>query len=166
MAKLGLVRVDDRLIHGQVVTTWINATKSNRIIIVDDELKNNSFLSNIYTMAAPKGLKVEIKSTDQVAEEWEKNKLGLGTALILFKSINALSSSFKKGFKFTDVQIAGLASSSDKKRVFKSIGLSYDEALILNNLNQKGVNVNFQSMPDEKKVELKTVIGKYFQSIE
>lgn len=44
MAKIGLVRVDDRLIHGQVVTTWINHTQSNRIIIVDDELVKMNFL--------------------------------------------------------------------------------------------------------------------------
>jgi len=165
MAKLGLVRVDDRLIHGQVVTTWINHTKSDRIIIVDDELKNNSFLANIYTMAAPKGLKVEIKSTDQVAEEWKNNELGSGTALVLFKSIVMLNSSFEKGFRFTSAQIAGLANGSDKKRVFKSISLSDSEAFTLNKLYQEGVKINFQSMPDEKKVEFKTILHKYFQNV-
>ena len=58
MAKIGIVRVDDRLIHGQVVTTWINHTQSNRIIIVDDELVKNEFLAGIYAMAAPRGLPV------------------------------------------------------------------------------------------------------------
>lgn len=165
MAKLGLVRVDDRLIHGQVVTTWINATQSNRILIVDDELFKNEFIANIYSMAAPRGLTVEIKSTDQAAREWIDNQLGSGTIFVLIKSIPSLKAAYDKGFTFAKVQIGGLASGADRRRVVKAISLSIDDAIKLKKLGEKGVNFDFKSMPDEKSINLHSVLGKYFKDL-
>ena len=165
MAKIGLVRVDDRLIHGQVVTTWINHTQSNRIIIVDDELVKNEFLAGIYAMAAPRGLPVDIKSTDQAAREWEENELGSGTVLVLFKNITTLKAAYEKGFKFCHAQIAGQASGPGKQLVFKAIGLSKQEASYLKELSESGGEVIFQSMPEEKSANLQAIISKFFKDL-
>ncbi|SES95330.1 PTS system sorbose subfamily IIB component [Enterococcus malodoratus] len=52
-----LARIDDRLIHGQVMTSWLNYTGANRIIIVDDETANDTFLKMIVTSVAPANIK-------------------------------------------------------------------------------------------------------------
>ncbi|WP_416325413.1 PTS sugar transporter subunit IIB [[Eubacterium] hominis] len=162
MAKIGLIRIDDRLIHGQVVTTWINHTASTRILIADNELANNKFMASIYTMAAPKGLTVEVIAIDHLAQEWKKDELGTGTLLILFKNVKALYDAYQKGFHFSHVQIAGLASGPGKKLVYKSVGLDKESAMLLKDLHDQGVNVEFQSMPGEKIVDIQTIIKKYF----
>lgn len=165
MAKLGLVRIDDRLIHGQVVTSWINNTQSNKIIIVDDELAKNEFLTNVFVMAAPKGLPVEVKSVDQVAKEWIENEFGSGTVLMLFKKISSLKEAYEKGFRVDYVQIGGLASGPGRKLVVKAIGLSHQDAADLKELNEKGVEVVFQSMPGEKSITIQSVINKCFKDL-
>ena len=165
MARIGLVRVDDRLIHGQVVTTWINQTQSNRIVIVDDELVKNEFLTSVFAMAAPKGLPVEVKSADQFAKEWVKNGLGSGTALVLFRNIPTLKLAYEKGFNFDHVQIAGIASGSGRKLVFKAIALSQQDASTLKKLNEKGVDIVFQSMPEERGANLQSIINKFFKDL-
>ena len=48
MAKISLVRLDSRLIHGQVITKWVKIAKANRIIIIDDELSKDDFMVMIY----------------------------------------------------------------------------------------------------------------------
>lgn len=53
MANLALVRIDSRLIHGQVVTMWIKRTEAKRIIIVDNEITADPFMAQIFSMAAP-----------------------------------------------------------------------------------------------------------------
>ena len=60
--EIGLIRVDSRLIHGQVITKWLNYSKANVIVVVDDELSKDSFMSEIYTASAPNGIVVEILS--------------------------------------------------------------------------------------------------------
>ena len=60
MADIVLIRADFRLIHGQVITKWAKQTMANKILIVDDMLAKDSFMSSIYTMSAPPGMEVVI----------------------------------------------------------------------------------------------------------
>ena len=54
--EIGLIRVDSRLIHGQVITKWFNYSKANVIVVVDDELSKDSFMSDIFKASAPIGI--------------------------------------------------------------------------------------------------------------
>ena len=58
MSDIALIRIDSRLIHGQVITKWVKIAKANRIIIIDDELAQDDFMASIYTASAPKGISV------------------------------------------------------------------------------------------------------------
>ena len=53
MKNIVLTRIDDRLIHGQVVTAWIKQYPINKILIIDDELSQNRLMERIYKAAAP-----------------------------------------------------------------------------------------------------------------
>ena len=67
MRNIVLTRIDDRLIHGQVVTAWIRRYPINRILIVDDELSKNRLMERIYRAAAPVGTEVLIKPVQEAA---------------------------------------------------------------------------------------------------
>ena len=54
MKNIVLTRIDDRLIHGQVVTAWIKQYPINKILIIDDELSQNRLMERIYKAAAPR----------------------------------------------------------------------------------------------------------------
>ena len=97
MAKISLVRLDSRLIHGQVITKWVKIAKANRIIIIDDELSKDDFMVMIYAAAAPKNVSVEIISVDKAAEEWEKDEFGTGTVMLLFKDVESCMRTAQKG---------------------------------------------------------------------
>ena len=58
--SLRLVRIDDRLIHGQVVAGWLRALGARRIVIVDDATAGDEFLREVLTLAAPQGVPVEV----------------------------------------------------------------------------------------------------------
>ena len=86
MARIGLVRIDSRLIHGQVCTQWLYRTNSKKVYIVDDEGANNSFLSSIYKMACPVGVELETISTEEAGKRWQQDQLGdLEPIFVLFK---------------------------------------------------------------------------------
>ncbi len=57
---LALFRIDDRLIHGQVVTFWSRRLNINRIVIASDEVAQDSFLKKVLKMTAPPGMKVNV----------------------------------------------------------------------------------------------------------
>ena len=165
MKNIKLIRVDDRLIHGQVVTSWITQTGSKKIIIIDDELYENEFLKDVFAAAAPRGIPVAVAKVDQAVQEWKLNEFNGEQVLILLKKVDALKRLYEQGLYFDSVQIGGLASGPERKPVVKAIGLSEQDAIDLNFLSEYGVNVYFQSMPGEKEISLETVLGKHFKHI-
>ena len=58
MAEISLIRVDSRLIHGQVITKWRKIFNITKIVVIDDSLANDEFMIRMYEAAAPAGVKV------------------------------------------------------------------------------------------------------------
>ena len=76
MAKSLAVRVDDRLIHGQVVTQWVKVFKAQKIVVIDNNVAKDKMQKNVLKFAAPPELKVSIFSVDKAVEVWNKNQFG------------------------------------------------------------------------------------------
>ena len=68
MKNIVLARVDDRLIHGEVVSVWTPSLNVNRIIIVDDEVSNDSFNKRVIKALAPNGVKCNVYSVEKGAD--------------------------------------------------------------------------------------------------
>ena len=154
MADIRLVRVDFRLIHGQVITKWFGTTRANQIIIIDDELSKDPFMASIYEMSAPPGAKVTVFSVEKAVEEWNKNQLGDGKLLVLFKNVNQIYSAWELGFPFKEIQIGGLGSAPGRKVVFGPITLNDEDAKKLKQMNDNNVRVYLHQVPEEGSAEL------------
>ena len=74
MSNIVLARIDDRLIHGQVMTAWVQYTGGNEIVIADDKVANDPFLSAVITGAVPKHLKAEAMKNKKAADYLKKEK--------------------------------------------------------------------------------------------
>lgn len=162
MSNVALLRIDDRLVHGQVVTKWIQDSGANTIIIVDDFLATNSYLSNVYKMAAPKGINVSIYSVEDFCTKEHAGDFADLKLLLLFKSVDSLVKTFDSGFFTEKVQIGGLGASAGKKLVYRTIALSEAEAKQLVDILNKGVEIYFQVVPDDRPQPLESIVQKKF----
>src|SRR5699024_8244281 len=77
MSEIVLTRIDDRLIHGQVMTAWVKKTRANQILIIDDEVAKDEFMSEVLKMSAPSGIDIFVKRVDEaiifIKEELAEN---------------------------------------------------------------------------------------------
>ena len=96
--NIKLVRVDDRLVHGQIVTKWVNETKANKIVIVDQYLATNEYLSRVFKMAAPSNIDVSVMATNDFVDMVKSQDLGDNRYIILFKLVDNLKKCFDAGF--------------------------------------------------------------------
>ena len=90
MKNIVLIRIDDRLIHGQVVTQWIKDTNGNRILIVDDKLVNDRMMMRILKAAAPPGVKVEVMTVADAEKELKQDAVPGENIVILVKVLKVL----------------------------------------------------------------------------
>ncbi|MDN6617659.1 MAG: PTS sugar transporter subunit IIB, partial [Enterococcus sp.] len=78
MSEIVLTRIDDRLIHGQVMTAWVKKTRANQILIIDEEVAKDDFMSEILKMSAPSGIDIIVKGLEDAVtflkEQESENK--------------------------------------------------------------------------------------------
>ena len=88
--EVGLIRVDSRLLHGQVVTRWIKQVEAQQVIILDDNLAQDDFMIEVFKMAAPEGVELIVKPIDAESIQFLGTS-SLKNSIILFNSIDRKS---------------------------------------------------------------------------
>ncbi|AYM90640.1 MULTISPECIES: PTS system mannose/fructose/N-acetylgalactosamine-transporter subunit IIB [Serratia] len=161
MANIVLCRIDSRLIHGQVVTKWVGQSQANRIAVVSDELEADPFMKSIYLMAAPPNVKVDCYGNQSFAAAWRENQLGEGNVLVLFPNLVSVQQAVVDGFDVKNIQVGGLGGGPNRKAVFQNITLDEADVAILRDLQQRGVTVFFQTIPEDKPQALADILKKF-----
>ena len=166
MARIGLVRIDSRLIHGQVCTQWLYRMNSKKVYIVDDEGASNSFLSSIYKMACPVGVELETISTQETGNRWQQDQLGeLEPIFVLFKNMPMAYKAYKAGFRYETLQIGGIGGGVGRKNIVGPISFDDDDAKMLDEMVQDGLEAYFQPVPDNQKVSWSDVKAKHYPKL-
>ena len=164
MAKRLAVRVDDRLIHGQVVTQWVKVFKAQKIVVIDDTVAKDKMQKNILKFAAPSDIKVSILSVEKAAEVWEKNKFGNLSVFVLFKDVKQIAKLKEKGVSFDEITLGNMSIVNGRKQIYKSTGFTEEEAQVLFDLQKDGMHIFCQTQPTDKKESL-DVIWKVFPNL-
>ena len=155
-----LVRVDFRLIHGQVITKWTRTISADRIIVVNDELAHDEFMADVYIMAAPQGMTVEVITVDDFVQHAAAGNYGNGHILVLFKGISDAATAVGAGVALPALQIGGLGSGGGKTSVVRGISIDRHDADQLETIQQAGIPVSFQVTPEEQQLSLDKAVKK------
>lgn len=165
MGNLALVRIDQRLIHGQVVTNWIKRTSANKIVILDNEITADPFMKKVFMMAGPPGCKLDIYDTTEGAEVWKKDQFGSGTIMLLFRNIPAAWQSYQAGFEFPELQVGSAGGAPGRINVFGPITLNEEEAGMLKKMEDNGCKIHFAATPDSGSGDWKPIREKFYPNI-
>lgn len=150
MANIVLTRIDDRLIHGQVMTSWVNYVSGNRIIIVDDAVAKDQFIQKVLIMAAPPTIKVEVYDVEKAAEILKEESEENERIIILVKYPQTIEKLIDKGVGIKKVIVGGMGAGPGRKRFYRNISLSEEEKITFSRLLDKGVKIDIRIVPDDK----------------
>lgn len=166
MYNIKLVRLDFRLIHGQVIAKWFGQIMGNEIVIIDDDLSQDSFMASIYEMSAPVDSKVHVYSVEDAVKKVEEGTFASGKVLVLFKNVDQVFKSVEKGFKIDELQIGGLGSAPGRINVYGPITLDDHDASLLKKIADQGTNIYLQQVPEEAKMTFSKVLEKFDFNLE
>lgn len=158
MRNITLTRIDDRLIHGQVVTAWIRRYPINRILIIDDELSKNRLMERIYRAAAPVGVEVLIKPVDEAVKFLKENGERGESILILVKIPEVIESLLERGIEIRKVILGGMAARKGRKTFIKNVSASGEEIESMRRICGQGIEMIYQLVPDEKETNIKKLL--------
>lgn len=161
MGKIALARVDDRLIHGQVMTAWVGHVGANEILIVDDAVAKDDFLSMVITAAAPKNLKATAVTVDfavdRLSNGFEEGEDG-AKLILLAKEPSTFLEMVKRGVPIKEVDLGGMGSTPNRTRLYRNISASEEDRAALRELQASGIEVYIQVVPNSERVELSKVL--------
>ena len=157
MKNIVLARIDDRLIHGQVITAWVKFVDANLIIIVDDDLSKNKLMQRIYVAASPTGIELRILTLEAATELLREDNPSV-KVLILVKSPLIFEQLYHEGIVVPEIILGGMGSNIQRSKLIRNAYASQEERDCMNRLIQKGVEIFFQIVPDEKRTNLRTLL--------
>ena len=157
MLNIVLTRIDDRLIHGQVVTAWAKITDANRIIIVDDEVAKEAFLVKVLKTAAPSNIKVDVFGINDASEALKGESKG-EKLIVLVKTPGVVLNLIEAGVDIKALNVGGMGAGVGRKKFYKNISVSQEEKEEFKKLVGIDVNVFIQIVPDAKQIDVKKLL--------
>ena len=153
-----LARIDDRLIHGQVMTSWLNYTGAGKIVVIDDATAKDSFLSMIIKTLVPANIKTEVttleKSVEVVAALPKNEKV-----ILLSKTPEAYVNLVKNGITLEKINIGGMGARPGRKTLYRNISASEEEMNQLKELTELGLAVEIQMVAEDTAINVKKYLS-------
>ena len=156
MGKLNMVRVDYRMVHGQIVAKWIKFRPVDRLILADDSLVDDPFMGYIYRMAVP-DREVDIVKLGDVQTAIDRKN---DTVLLIFKDVASAYTVYKNGLQLPELNVGAVQNSAQRKAVVQGVALSVEEYEKLSEMKAEGVNVFLQPIPENDPVSLGSIEKK------
>jgi PTS system mannose-specific IIB component len=155
--SLRLVRIDDRLLHGQVVAVWLRALGAQRIVIVDDATARDDFLREVLTLAAPQGVPVEVYEVATGAARLIALAATSEPVIVLARTPRTVLELRHAGVPIEVVDLGGMGSGPGRRRLHKTISVSPDELRELRELEKMGTRVEIQIVADDRPIPFRSL---------
>ncbi|MHA1626604.1 MAG: PTS system mannose/fructose/N-acetylgalactosamine-transporter subunit IIB [Candidatus Asgardarchaeia archaeon] len=157
-----LLRIDDRLIHGQIGVKWISFLKAQRVVVVNDEVAKDPILSMAVPLGAPAGVKVDVLTVKDAIEkltspEWEKERIA-----VIAKTTEDAYNLIKGGVKIDWINVGQQGHSEGEVRVTRTFSINEHEAKLFKGLHDSGIKLIYKQLPEHNNVDFFAEIKKHF----
>ena len=150
-----LNRVDERLIHGQVLVSWTKKLQVGRILVVDDQIVYDELAKTVLMMSVPADIELKMMDVSHAADYIRANQDGSPpNAIVLAKTPGVFRRLWDGGYHMTELNIGGMSAGASRRHLCRSIYASEEELAIMKELRLQGVDVYVQVVYAETKQEI------------
>lgn len=152
-----LLRVDHRLLHGQVAFSWSSHIGCDCILIANDSILSDSLRLTTVKLAKPTGVKLVIKSIDDSIKAIKSGVTDKYKLFIVVESIRDAKKLIEAvGIRY--LNLGGTKPAEGKEKISKSMYVTAEEKQILKELVGNGISVDIQMIPSEKAIDVKNIL--------
>ena len=155
---IAMVRIDDRLIHGQVVMGWIPHLRAGAVAVVSDAAAADETQKALMKMAMPEGVELIVLGVAEAARRLRAD----GDAqriLVLVSGPQEALQLFQQGVVFQTLNVGGLHYTAGRIQLGKAIFLSPQDKDALRELSRRGVTLEGRALPGDSPIDILEMIG-------
>jgi mannose/fructose/N-acetylgalactosamine-specific phosphotransferase system component IIB len=157
--KFPIVRIDDRLIHGQVILGWVEPLKVRTLILVHNELARDEEIKNAFASAVPSHLDFRVLTIDDTLPLLNDTAISERLMVVVESPMMALTL-WERGVVFHSIHIGGLHFKEDRIELLPYIFMTREEGMQITRLANSGVEVICQDLPTTPPINWKKLQGK------
>ena len=144
--QIPLLRIDSRLIHGQVATSWAKAVKCDAIFAISDEVANDPLRSKLLLQVAPAHLQSYVITVDKAIKVWHNPMYADRKVLWLVTKPGDIVRLIEGGVDIKQVNVGGMTHREGSKLISQAVAVDADDVAAFNRLHEMGVKMTLQQL--------------------
>jgi PTS system mannose-specific IIB component len=160
-----LVRIDDRLVHGQIVQGWLKILDVDIILIISDIATLDIMQQILMTMAVPGNIKLDIKNLKDATNAITSGQYDKERVMILAVSPSDVLYMIENGADFKSVNIGGMHFISGKRQLLHNLCVNDNDVENLYKIHIKSVEIEGRILPEDEKKNIIPMIEKEYKAI-
>lgn len=152
------IRIDSRLIHGQVAGIWTPYLQATRIMVIDDEIAQDDLQKDLLRMVAPVGVSTSISSKEKALNNIKEKKYINQRVLLVLKNPYYLLYLVENGVKISQINVGNLSTRENTRKITSTISITNEEEEIFRKLLERNVEITVQMVPNDSIKYLKDLL--------
>lgn len=147
------LRIDDRLIHGQVIVGWLPEIRPNRLVVVNDKISEDFMRQELMALSVPPEVELTFFSTSEISADAVSEQ-----SFILVASPRDAWACLEKGIVPRRFNVGGMHSRDSKEEIFEALHVDHEDRQYFDKLLEAGVNPVFQPTPQNEPMPLSDIL--------
>lgn len=142
---LTLVRVDDRLLHGQIICAWVPFVKADSLVVASDEAAGDTLISEIIESCGCKGLNVNVRKIDDAVKcvkRTEKDRI-----ILIVGNLADAMRVYEQGLRFTTLNLGNIHHEDSGRKITPSVIVNREDEEIIGKFRSLGVSIEIRDVP-------------------
>lgn len=164
--SVDLLRIDDRLVHGQVVEGWLRTLRITHVVVASDVVIADETQIALYALAVPYGVELECLSVKEAAQRWREGVWKRDHVLVLMSSPEDVRRLAEEGAPVSSVNVGGLHFREGRVQVLKAVSLDKADIEALRKLVARGIAIEARPLPLDEPVDMSVHLDRWQQELE
>ncbi|WP_210617210.1 PTS system mannose/fructose/N-acetylgalactosamine-transporter subunit IIB [Mammaliicoccus lentus] len=153
-------RVDGRLIHGQVANLWATKLNITRFLVIDDEVAQSDIDKQSLKLATPSGIRLSVLPIEKAAHNINNGKYDSQRLMVIARKPDRFLQLLEHGVKLDELNVGNMSQTEETQSLTKSINVTDTDIDVFKKLNDKGLRIVSQMVPNDEAVNFMSLLNK------
>ncbi|MDD7045420.1 MAG: PTS sugar transporter subunit IIB [Anaerococcus sp.] len=157
---IALARIDTRLLHGQVATSWTKSVNPDRIIVVSDSVSQDDLRKQMVMEAAPPGVKSHVVPIWKMKEIMDDPRFGATRAMLLFEKPQDVLKFLEMGANLDQINLGSMAYKKGDINLTNAVSMNANDVECFDKILNYGVKIDVRKVPSDKSENFANMMKK------
>ncbi|MFK5705837.1 PTS system mannose/fructose/N-acetylgalactosamine-transporter subunit IIB [Ligilactobacillus sp. LYQ139] len=158
--QVQLLRIDSRLLHGQVTTSWAKAFRLDRILVVDDAAAHDSLRQVLLQQAAPVGISVNVLTVNQAQRLIGDPRLASVRVMIITATPESARFLIEAGITVRSVNVGSLSFSAGRRMVTNAVAVDANDIVAFRWMHARGIQLDLRQVVRDSSRDLWRILSE------